>query len=164
MTRQILSWILFQSVSCQRKQPKNQLITRRKCVQRILLWLTKGDKVIWDHMKKKNLPTHTVSIKITGWSSKIASLFWKKIKNWWFVFLIVSRKRLALNLEKYICQCEFSVVPMSLFTSDGKPSLESKKADVMHGIGKKWSKRMHHRQMTSKPSQKQLWYLMEWPY
>ena len=52
-------------------------------------------------------------------------------------FLIVSRKRLEMNLEKYIGQYEFSVVSRSLFTSDGKLSLEWKKADIMHGIGKK---------------------------
>ena len=49
-------------------------------------------------------------------------------------FLILSKKRPELNLQKYIGQCEFSVVPSSLFTSDGKLSLESKKADVIHAI------------------------------
>ena len=52
-------------------------------------------------------------------------------------FLIVSRKRPELNLEKYIDQYEFSVIPRSLFTCDGKLSLESKLADVMHEIEEK---------------------------
>ena len=52
-------------------------------------------------------------------------------------FLVVSRKRPEPNLEKYIGQYEFSVVPSSLFTSHGRLSLESKKADVMHAIRKK---------------------------
>ena len=45
----------------------------------------------------------------------------------------MSRKRPELNLEKYIGQYEFSVVPRSLFIRNGKLSLESKKADLMHG-------------------------------
>ena len=48
----------------------------------------------------------------------------------------MSRKRPELNLEKYIGQYEFSVVSRSLFTRDGKLSLESKKADAMHGMEK----------------------------
>ena len=51
-------------------------------------------------------------------------------------FLIAFKKRPELNLEKYIGQYEFSVVPRSLFRSDGKLFLESKKADVMHEIDK----------------------------
>ena len=46
-------------------------------------------------------------------------------------FLLVSIKRPKVNLEKYIGKYEFSVV-----ASYGKLSLESNKADVMHGIEK----------------------------
>ena len=52
-------------------------------------------------------------------------------------FLVVSRKRPEPNLEKYIGQYEFSVVPSSPFTSHAKLSLESKKADIMHAIEEK---------------------------
>ena len=49
-------------------------------------------------------------------------------------FLLAFRNKLELILEKYMGQHEFSVVPSSLFTSNGKLSLELKKAVVVHGV------------------------------
>ena len=62
-------------------------------------------------MKKKNLPTLTGS---------------KEHRELMNSFLTAFKKRPELNLEKYIGQYEFLVVPRSLSTSDGKLSLESK--------------------------------------
>ena len=88
--------------------------------------LLKGDKAIWAHMKKKDPPTHTACKKITKMNLQERKLM--------ILFLVLSRKRRELNLEKYLGQYELSVAPRSLFTSDSKLSLEKKKADVMHGI------------------------------
>lgn len=47
-------------------------------------------------------------------------------------FLIISRKRLELDLEHCLGNFEFTVVPPSLLTSDGKPLVCTDKWKVLH--------------------------------
>ena len=94
----------------------------------------KGDKTIWDRVTKAKLTTHTVSKNNTKVKLQDHVIALKEYTKLMIRFTIVPRKRPELNLEKCIGQCEFSVVPKSYFTNDGKLYLESEKADLMHGI------------------------------
>ena len=78
--------------------------------------------IMYKENLKKNLHTHTVSKKITNVKFQDHAIVLKE--NCRFVFLLVSRKRLELNIEKYISKYQFSVVPRSLFRTDDKLSLE----------------------------------------
>ena len=71
----------------------------------------KGHKTTWDYMKKNNLPTHTVSIKITKVKLQNCVIVLKRDRKLMVCFLIASRKRSKLNPEKQIGLWEFSMVP-----------------------------------------------------
>ena len=75
----------------------------------------KGHKTTWDHMKKNNLPTHTVSIKITKVKLQNCVIVLKRDRKLMVCFLIASRKRSKLNPEKQIGLWEFSMVPTIRF-------------------------------------------------
>ena len=49
-------------------------------------------------------------------------------------FLITSRKGLEIDLEHCLGNFEFSVVPRSLFTSDGEPIACTDKSKILHQI------------------------------
>lgn len=61
----------------------------------------KGDKTILDHIKKK-LSTHTVSKKNTEEKMQDRVIVLKKDRKIMICFLLRSRKRPKLNLEKYM--------------------------------------------------------------
>ena len=93
-----------------------------------------AEKSIWDPMKKRNLSTFSITKKTTKVKLQDRIVTLKEDRRLMIRFIIASRKRPEMNLEKYIGDFEFSVVPRSLFTSDGKLLLETSKSAVMHEI------------------------------
>ena len=95
----------------------------------------KGEVSIWLTMKKLNLKTFGIqgkSIK-TKIGEKLAQL--KEKPTLLSHFLITTRKRPELDLEGSIENYEFSVVPKSIFTPDGRPLHSFDKAKILHAIG-----------------------------
>lgn len=93
-----------------------------------------GDKSVHEKIKKRNLPTFKCTNKRVNVKLKDRVIALKEDRKLMIRFIIASRKRPERDLEKYIGQYEFSVVPRSLFSSDGKLLLGSDKSTVMHRI------------------------------
>ena len=77
----------------------------------------------------KNELTKVVKTKIDG---KVIQL--KEERSLFSRFLITSRKRPEIDLESCLGNYEFSVVPKSLFTSDGEPLPCTDKSKLLHEI------------------------------
>jgi hypothetical protein len=93
-----------------------------------------GTLSIWSTFKKRQLKsfkTTKKSIK-SKVGEKVVQL--KEEKTLLTRFLIAARKRPELDLEHCIGNFEFSVVPKSLFTSDGQPLMCTDKSVVIHQI------------------------------
>ena len=93
-----------------------------------------GDKSIWLPLKRLNLPTFksfkkSIQKKV---GDKVIQL--KEEKTLLSRFLITARKRPELDLESCIGNFEFSVVPKSLFSSDGVPLSCLDKSKLLHHI------------------------------
>ena len=93
-----------------------------------------GDGSVWSKLKKRKLATfrnQTKSInKKVG--EKIINL--KEEKTLLSRFLIAARKRPELDLKFSLGNFEFSVVPKSLFTTDGQLLHSTDKSKVLHHI------------------------------
>lgn len=128
----VLSRAVLPSTAAQELLTQNKIGT--KAYQTFITERLHGDTSVWAPMKKVNLETfkcHNKSMK-TKVGEKIVQL--KEEKNMMSRFLIAARKRPELELEMSIGNYEFSVVPKSLFSVDGKPLPCTDKSKLMHHI------------------------------
>ena len=93
-----------------------------------------GGKQIWDKMAKRKLKTFkshlaVIKKKVDG---KVIQL--REEKSLLSRFLLTSRKRPEIDLERCLGNFEFSIIPRSLFTSDGEPLACTDKSKVLHCI------------------------------
>lgn len=93
-----------------------------------------GSLSVWDPMKKTNLKSFKANNK------KIKKKVGEKViqlreeKTLLTRFLIAARKRPELDLEESFGNYEFTVVPKSLFSSDGQPLTCTDKSSILHHI------------------------------
>ena len=104
----------------------NDFINERLC----------GTKSIWEPIKRRKLPTFkenyvTSKVKL---ADKVITL--KEERRLLTRFVMASRERPEVDLPKYLGQYEFSVVPRSMFNSDGIMRIASDKSAIMHEIEK----------------------------
>ena len=94
-----------------------------------------GEKSIWHPITKSKLPTfgsnvQTVTVKIKDQLVQVKEEH-KLISR----FLIVCRTRHDIDLQSYLGDYEFSVVPRSLFTPDGQLFKSTGKSVILNEIG-----------------------------
>ena len=89
-----------------------------------------GSKSIWDTIKKEKLPTfgkYCVQTKLTI-DKQLVNI--KEECKLMSRFVIAARTRPEIDLPAYFGSYEFSVVPNSLFATDGCLSLSTEKASI----------------------------------
>ena len=104
----------------------NDFINERLC----------GTTSIWEPIKRRKLPTfkeNSVTSKVK-FADKVITL--KEERRLLTRFVMASRERPEVDLSKYLGQYEISVVPRSMFNSDGIVRIASDKSAIMHEIEK----------------------------
>ena len=79
-----------------------------------------GDKSIWEPLTKRKLPTLASNNKVVKAKIQNQIINIKAERKLTTRFVIASRSRQEIDLPKYLGEYEFSVVPRSLFSTDGK--------------------------------------------
>ena len=92
-----------------------------------------GDKSIWE-MSKRNLLTLKSSSKTMKIKLKDKIIQLKEERNLMTRFIIASRMREEIDLPALLGKYEFSVVPRSMFSSDGRLLHCTDKSNVMHAV------------------------------
>ena len=96
----------------------------------------RGSSSIWSPLKKRKLPTFSencASVKVKL-KDKVATL--REERRLLTRFLMAYRERPEVDLPTHLGEYEFSVVPRSMFNSDGRMLLATDKSSVMHEIEK----------------------------
>ena len=93
-----------------------------------------GEKSIWEKMTKRKLPTFVASNKTTHVQLKEKVVELKEEKRLMTQFIVASRSREDIDLPHIFGNHEFSVVPRSMFSTDGCLLLGSDKSTVLHRI------------------------------
>ena len=95
-----------------------------------------GEKSIWETIKKEKLPTFdSLNKKVTlQLNKKIVRI--KEERKLMSRFIIAARTRQDIDLTHYLGEYEFSVVPQSLFSSDGSLHQTADKSTVARELHK----------------------------
>ena len=93
-----------------------------------------GNTSIWDSRKKRNLSTFKTMVKATKVPLKEKIVQLKEERSLMTRFIIASRKRSEIDLPFYLGTFEFSVVPRSIFNSQGNILLANDKSSFLHQI------------------------------
>ena len=95
-----------------------------------------GEKSIWETIKKEKLPTFdSLNKKVTlQLNKKIVRI--KEERKLMSRFIIAARTRQDIDLAHYLGEYEFSVVPQSLFSSDGSLHQTADKSTVARELHK----------------------------
>lgn len=93
-----------------------------------------GEKSIWGKMTKRKLKTFKSQLVVTKRKVDGKTIQLREEKSLLSRLLITSRKRPEIDLEQCFGNFEFSVVPRSLFTSDGEPIMCIDKSKILHRI------------------------------
>jgi len=128
--------LISKSVLCDRAQADvlSQVSSGREMYASFLQERVHGDVSIWDKMKQRKLLTFkstatTLNTKLQG---KVVEL--KEDRSLMQRILVISQKRPQLDLPKLVGQYEFSIVPRSLFSFDGKLHPCTDKSKLIHLI------------------------------
>ena len=95
-----------------------------------------GNKSIWDTLKKRKLVTFNSTNKEAKIKLKDRIVTLKEQTSLMTRLLIAARSRPEIDIKSLFGAYEFSVVPRSMFASDGKMLLGNDKSSVMHEIEK----------------------------
>ena len=93
-----------------------------------------GDKSIWEKMSKRNLLTFKSSSKTIKVKLKDKIIQLKEERNLMTRFIIPSRMREEIDLPALLRKYEFSVVPRSMFSSDGRLLHCTDKSNVINAV------------------------------
>ena len=97
------------------------------------LW---GTESTWVPLKRRKLPTFNATVATTKVKLKDKIVTLKEERRLLTRFLIAYKERPEVDLPSHIGRYEFSVVPRSMFHSDGSMSFASDKSSLMHEIEK----------------------------
>jgi len=96
-----------------------------------------GKKSPWDRLTKRKLPSFQSANKVVKVKVKNKEIILKEQALLMTRMMISARKRPEVDLEALLGRHEFSVVPRSMFESDGSLLLDSKKSILMDQIEEK---------------------------
>ena len=89
---------------------------------------------IWSTITKRKLKTFKTQVKMMKKKVDVRVIQLNEERSLLSRFLITSRKRPDLDLEHCFGNFKFTVVPRSLFTSDGEPLACEDKWKVLHNM------------------------------
>ena len=95
-----------------------------------------GEMSIWQPLPKSKIPTFSMNCKSENFRLQDRVITLKEDHRLLMRFVMISRERPEINLESYLGQYEFSVVPRSMFSRDGTMHLSTDKASIIHEIEK----------------------------
>ena len=87
---------------------------------------------LWASMKRRKLQLWSASAKKARYSDQGQVIELKEDRNLFARLLIAARSRPEINIQEIISTYELSVVPRSLFNSDGSLSHNTSKSQLMH--------------------------------
>ena len=107
----------------------------KELLENIIKERFEGEKSIWDPITKSKLPTFGSNVKTVTVKIKDQLVQVKEEHKLISRFLIVCRTRHDIDLQSYLGDYEFSIVPRSLFTPDGQLFKSTGKSVILNGIG-----------------------------
>jgi hypothetical protein len=96
--------------------------------------ISSNELLLWAPLKRRKLQTWSVSTKKVRYNDQGQVFELKEDRNLFARMLIAARSRPKINLQEIISTYELSVVPRSLFNSDGSLSHTTSKCQLMHII------------------------------